>query len=264
MRVPLGGDIAVITGAGSAEGIGFAVATQLGLSGARIAITSTTERIHQRAKELRELGIDAIGFIADLIDEGQVDGLFSFVESRFGSTRILVNNAGMGSLNDPESFELITSTPLGSWTKSLERNVTTAFLATKRSLPEMIAHSYGRIINVASTTGPVQVKQGEEGYAAAKAAMVGLTRATAIENARFAITANAVAPGWIATAAQRDDEARHGLASPMGRSGRAAEVAAAITFLASEGASFISGQLLVVDGANSLVEGHGGYDIFSS
>ena len=254
-------ELALVTGAGSPRGIGLAIAMALGDAGHRLAIVSTTSRIHDRAAELRDLGYQARGFTADLSDDRSVDELFTELEASFGAPEVLVNNAGMGSITSPETFELAIATSPASWRHSLETNVTTAFLMTRRALPAMIARHWGRIINVASTTGVVQVNPGEVGYAAGKAAMVGLTKAVALENARHGITCNAVAPGWIASLAQTEEERRHGLASPMGRSGTPEEVAAAAVFLASEQASFITGHTLVVDGGNCLVEGLSGYEL---
>jgi 3-oxoacyl-[acyl-carrier protein] reductase len=127
------------------------------------------------------------------------------------------------------------------------------FLVTKAALPPMTGRGWGRI-NVASVTGPVMAMRADAAYAAAKAGMVGLTRATAIDAAGHAITVNAVAPGWIATGSQTPEEQNEGLATPMGRSASPSEVAAAIAWLASPGASYVTGQCLVIDGGNSIAE----------
>jgi 3-oxoacyl-[acyl-carrier protein] reductase len=121
-------------------------------------------------------------------------------------------------------------------------------------VPIMRAQRYGRIVNVASTTGPVSAFERAGGYAAAKAGMVGLTRALALEVASAGVTVNAIAPGWIDTPSATDGERRAGAASPVGRSGTADEVAAAIEFLAGRDASYITGTLLLVDGGNHVVE----------
>jgi len=118
----------------------------------------------------------------------------------------------------------------------------------------MQAQQYGRIVNIASTSGPVQAFVGDAAYHAAKAGMWGYTRACALETAAYGITVNAVAPGWIATASQLESEVTAGKLCPMKRSGTPAEVAYAVSFLVDPRASYITGQLIVVDGGNSLPE----------
>ena len=136
----------------------------------------------------------------------------------------------------------------------MRRNLSTAFLVSKAVLPEMRQRRYGRIVNVSSVSGPVVVFDNGSPYAAAKAAMVGMTKALALEVAHLGITCNAIAPGWINTAAAIDKEQAAGYASPTARPGTADEAAACIEFLASPSASYVTGTLLIVDGGNSLVE----------
>lgn len=250
----LEGQVALVTGAGSPTGIGFATARQLGQDGATVLLVSTTDRIHARAAELAAEGIPARGYVANLTQPQAVQAIFEDIRQTFGHLEICVNNAGMIVVGEAPFECRVDDIPLEEWQRSLERNLTTAFLVTRAALPLMRAQKYGRIINVASTSGPVQAFVGDAAYHAAKAGLWGYTRACALETAADGITVNAVAPGWIATASQLESEAHAGLLTPMQRSGTPEEVAFAIRFLADRRASYITGQLLIVDGGNSLPE----------
>jgi 3-oxoacyl-[acyl-carrier protein] reductase len=251
----LSGRVAVITGAGSADGIGFASARLLAELGAAVMLGATTNRIQDRVSELRNSGLDAAGVVGDLTDAGAASGTVSAALQRWGRLDIVVNNAGMISAADPV-FEsgTMASMDLATWQAALARNLTSAFLVTKAALPAMTSRGWGRIIMVSSVTGPVMAIRGDVGYATAKAGMIGLTRAAAVDVAGYGITVNAVAPGWVATGSQTPDERGQGEATPTGRSGSPDEIAAAIAWLASPGASYITGQYLVVDGGNSIAE----------
>lgn len=248
---------AIITGAGSAQGIGFATARLLGAGGSRVVITSTTDRIFERVAELRAAGIRAEGVVADLADQAGVDAVVACATDSFGGVDILVNNAGMTSVSDSYASGAIDGLFRDHWHASLDRNLTTSFLMTRAVAGLMQAAGYGRIVNVSSVSGPVAAYAGDVAYHAAKAGIVGLTRATAIDMAAAGTTVNAVAPGWIDTASASDHERAMGAATPVGRSGTADEVAYVIAFLAGEGPSYITGQLITVDGANSISEERG-------
>lgn len=241
---------ALVTGAGSPTGIGFAIAEALGRQGCRVVVASTTARIEDRARELREAGIDAQGLAADLSDPAAARSL---VEAA-GDVDVLVNNAGMASLGTIDKAGPLETISDASWTIMLNRNLTTAFNVTRAVLPGMKARHWGRIVNISSTTGTVTGIANDSVYAAAKAGMLGLTRGLCLEVADHGITVNAVAPGWIATGSQTPGEAQAGRATPIGRSGTPAEIASCVAWLCSEGASYITGQLIVIDGGNSIIE----------
>lgn len=246
--------VAIVTGAGSERGIGFAAARELGAQGMRIVLTSTTDRIFARVDELRTAGVMAEGVTADLTLHGGVEEVLSCAERAFGGADVLVNNAGMTSMSAPDTPGAIDELSISDWHASLERNLTTSFLMIRAVVPGMRAAGYGRIVTVASVSGPVAAYVGDVAYHAAKAGVVGLTRAVAIETASAGITANAVAPGWIDTASASDHERAMGAATPVGRPGSPDEVAGAIAYLASESASYITGQLITIDGGNSISE----------
>lgn len=257
----LAGRVALVTGAGSEHGIGFACARLLVDAGACVAVVSTTARIHDRAAELAaecapgSRGLTCtLGLVADLTDEAAVSRLHAEVSERLGPVQILVNNAGMVSLGSVEPDAPLAELSYPDWQAGLARNVDTAFLLTRAALPGMLAGGWGRIVNVASTSGLRNAMPNQAAYTAGKAAMVGLTMATAVEVLGTGVTANAVAPGWIATASSTPAELEIGRTCPAGRSGTPAEVAAAVVFLASPSASYITGQCLVVDGGSSVLE----------
>jgi 3-oxoacyl-[acyl-carrier protein] reductase len=254
----LQGSAALITGAGSASGIGFATARIMAQLGAEVILTGASNRVFERAEELRAEGHLAHAVVADLTTEDGIATVIAASEATNNPLRILVNNAGMTSVNAPmettgESAG-IGGTSREAFELALSRNLTSAFMITKAFLPAMRSQGDVRIIMVTSVTGSVMAMKNEVSYAASKAGLRGLMTALALDEAPHGVTVNAVAPGWIATESQTDSERAEGLVTPIGRSGSPEEIASAIAWLASPSASYITGQTIVVDGGNSIAE----------
>ncbi|MDP9327435.1 MAG: SDR family oxidoreductase [Actinomycetota bacterium] len=247
--------VALVTGAGSPTGIGMAAARALGGEGLAVGVCATTDRIYERVAELGRDGVDAGGFVADLTDAGAARSVVDAALDRFGRVDVLVNNAGMVTvaMDDPEERRFVEITD-AEWESTIAMNLTTAFNVTRAALPGMLDRGWGRVVMVSSVTGPVASNPASAGYSAAKAGMDGLMRAIAIEAGRRGVTVNSVAPGWIATGSQTPEETVAGLHTPVGRSGTPEEIAAVIAFLASNGASYLTGQSISVDGGNTIQE----------
>lgn len=244
--------VAIVTGAGAVDGIGAAVARELVSQGARVLLSATSDRIHDRAAEI---GDAAIGFVGDLTVEGTSQELVRCALQRWDRVDILVNNAGMTSVSGGwDADGDVEQLSLAQWDAAVTRNLTTAFLMCRAVVPVMTRAGYGRIVSVGSTTGTVNAMPGQSSYTAAKAALVGLSRALALEVAGRGVTVNVVAPGYVATGSQLAFEAAAAAAGPIGRSATPAEIAACVTFLAHESASFVTGAVLVADGGHGLPE----------
>ena len=242
------GKTALISGCGAAGGIGYAIAKALKNAGANIFITSTTDRIYDRAKEL-----SATGFVADLTQEQACQEIISQITS----LDILINNAGMSSLITPLSTDEASDLPsitTKAWQQGISRNLDTAFLLSKAALPLLRKSKSGRIIMISSVTGPKMVMSNQPVYAAAKAGLIGLTKSLALDEAKHQITANAILPGWIKTDTQSEHEATQGLKTPLKRSGTPDEVASLALYLSSNGAAYLTGQAIIVDGGNCIAE----------
>jgi 3-oxoacyl-[acyl-carrier protein] reductase len=251
--------VAVVSGAGSPSGIGFAAADLLGAMGAAVVLGGTSARVLDRAAELRARGVQAVGVVGDLTIESAAAALVSAAVDCWGRLDIVVLNAGMVSVSDPDTHAgTVAEVTLEAWHASLRQNLDTAFLVAKHAVPHLVAARWGRLVMVSSVTGPVMAMRADAAYAAGKAGLAGLCRALAVDLAGSGVTVNTVAPGWIATGSQTGHERLQGAVTPMRRSGTAEEVAAAVAWFCSPGASYVTGQLLVIDGGNSVAEERGG------
>jgi 3-oxoacyl-[acyl-carrier protein] reductase len=236
--------IALVTGA--SQGIGREIALQLAASGAAVAVAARSrEALEALAGEIQAAGGQALACPLDVTQETEIAATLAAVGARFGRLDILINNAGI------TRDQLAMRMRREDWDAVLTTNLTAAFLCAKAALPGMIRQRWGRIVNVASVVGQTG-NPGQANYVASKAGLIGLTKSLALEVASRQVTVNAVAPGFIATAmtAQLGEKAGEKLIEriPLGRIGTPAEVAAAVRFLVSEDASYITGQTIAVNG----------------
>ena len=249
MTIDLTGKKALVTGGG--RGIGRACAEALGRAGADVLVTyrRSAEAAADTVTTLTALGRDARAVRADVASAADVDALFAEVRRSWGRLDILVNNAGV------IADALVAVTELADWERVLGVNLTGAFLCTRGAVPLMLPRHAGKIVNIASVAA-LRGGRGQANYAAAKAGLLGLTRACAVELAPKGIQVNAVVPGMIETEMSARARKRAGatlLASiPAGRFGQADEVAGVVAFLASSHADYITGQGLVVDGGMTI------------
>lgn len=243
---PLAGKVALVTGGG--RGIGRAIATELARGGASVAVTyrGSQAAAEALAVELnRAFDVAVRPILCDVREASEIDRAFAEVKDTMGAVSVLVNNAGMTADN------LVMRMSEEAWDDVLATNLRGTFLASKAALRDMIRARGGRIVNITSVVG-VSGNAGQANYAAAKAGIIGFTRSLAQEVASRGITVNAVAPGFVMTdmTAGLTDEQKEGIRQriPMGRYGEASEIASVVAFLASDAASYITGQVINVDG----------------
>jgi 3-oxoacyl-[acyl-carrier protein] reductase len=238
------GAVALVTGA--SKGIGAAIAKALAADGWHVGVHYRSDDAGANAivAAIEAAGGRAVALHADIAN-GAPDALFSQAEEALGGPVLaLVNNAGVRADN------LAIQIDDADWDTVLNTNLSAAFRLTKRSLKPMLRARYGRIVNVASVVGP-RANAGQANYAAAKAGLIGLTKTVSHEVARRGITVNAVAPGFIETDMTRDMLEDVIKAIPARRAGQPEEVAAAVRFLASDDAAYVTGTTLFVDGGMS-------------
>ena len=243
-RQPLAGRVAIVTGA--SRGIGAAVAALLAEDGAAVVVSGRdADRLARTVKALEDGGASVVGVPGDVASREDCERLVETARQRFGRLDLLVNNAGI------TRDGLLVRMKDEDWDRVIEVNLRGAFLMTRAAAKVMVRQKSGRIINIASAAGAMG-NPGQANYSAAKAGLIGFTKATARELAHWSILVNAVAPGLIDTdmTAGLSEAARQALLAqvPLGRAGTVREVAEVVRFLAGDGATYITGQVFHVNG----------------
>jgi 3-oxoacyl-[acyl-carrier protein] reductase len=241
--------VAIVTG--SSRGIGRAIALRLAAGGARVVINyrGSEAAANEVVAQIEAAGGEAIAVQADVSDAAQAEALVDAAKKTFGRIDILVNNAG--TTRDT----LIMRMSENDWDVVIDTNLKGAFHCIKAVSRQMMRQKYGRIVNITSVSG-IAGNAGQANYAAAKAGLIGLTKTVAKELGSRGITCNAVAPGYVPTdltASLPEELIQQAVErTPLGRTGTAEDMAAAVAFLASDEARFVTGQVLAVDGGLAL------------
>jgi len=231
---------------GGSRGIGRAIALELGRHGASVAVgyANSKDAAEEVVAEIIASGGQGFAFGGDVQDPASIEAAVAGVVERFGKIDVLVNNAGI-----TRDRSLAKMSP-DEWDAVVQTNLTSVFHMTSRVLPHMVGAGYGRIVNISSVIG-MHGNFGQANYAAAKAGIIGFTKAAALELARKGVTVNALAPGFIETEmiAAMPEEVRATILAkiPMGRFGRPEEIAQAVVFLVANG-EYITGQVIAIDG----------------
>ncbi len=258
VRAPvLGKRIALVTGA--SKGLGEEIARRLALDGMTVIVTATRLATSKRVvAAMHEAGLTAtVAMELDVTSESSVGALFADIEVRFGRLDVLVNNAGIAPRVNGKK-PLVEDTSLEIWSSAIATNLTGTFLVTRSAIPLMKRGRWGRIINISSRAGRTRSNLAAAYYAASKAGVLGFARILADEVGPFGITVNSVAPTRIATplsqtiADPSKIDAEFIAETPMGRVGQPADVSAAVAYLASEAAGFVSGAILDVTGGQFM------------
>ena len=241
--------LALVTG--GSRGIGRAIALTLGKNGCDIAVNynASAEAAEALCEELAALGARASAFRADVSDRTQVEALFKAVEAGMGPVEILVNNAGITRDN------LLMRMKPEEWDAVLAANLSSAFYCTKEAIRGMAKARWGRIVSIASVVGLVG-NAGQANYSASKAGLIGFSKSVAREYAARGVTVNVVAPGFIGTdmTGVLKEQVKEAILGqiPLGRMGSPEDVARAVAFFASEESSYVTGQVLAVDGGMTM------------